>query len=147
VLADRAQHVRTVLRPAITQGRIVLSDRYADATTAYQGAGRGFPQEMIETVINLATDGLKPQLTLLFDLPVEDSLARTRRRGNGVQDRLDAEDLEFHTRVRDAYLKIAATEPRRVKIVSASGSINETQAQVLDIIIPFLRKWSPTGIK
>ncbi len=139
--------MRTVLRPAITQGRIVLSDRYADATTAYQGAGRGFPQEMIETVINLATDGLKPQLTLLFDLPVEDSLARTRRRGNGVQDRLDAEDLEFHTRVRDAYLKIAATEPRRVKIVSASGSINETQAQVLDIIIPFLRKWSPTGIK
>jgi len=102
---------------------------------------------MIENVINLATDGLKPQLTLLFDLPVEDSLVRTRRRGNGDRDRLDAEDLEFHTRVRDAYLKIAATEPRRVKIVSASGSINETQAQVLDIIIPFLRKWSPTGIK
>ena len=145
--ADRAQHVRTVLRPAIEQGRIVLSDRYADATTAYQGAGRGFPPEMIETVINLATDGLKPQLTLLFDLPVEDSLVRTRRRGNGDQDRLDAEDLEFHTRVRNAYLKIAATEPRRVKIVSASGSINETQAHVLDIIIPFLRKWSPTGIK
>ena len=145
--ADRAQHVRTVLRPAIAQGRIVLSDRYADATTAYQGAGRGFPPEMIENVINLATDGLKPQLTLLFDLPVEDSLARTRRRGNGDQDRLDAEDLEFHTRVRDAYLKIAAMEPRRVKIVSASGSINETQAQVLDIIIPFLRKSSVGSVK
>jgi dTMP kinase len=145
--ADRAQHVRMVLRPAIAAGRIVFSDRYADATTAYQGAGRGFPSEMIETVINLATDGLKPQMTLLFDLPVVESLARTRRRGNGDQDRLDAEDVEFHTRVRNAYLKIAASEPRRVKVISASGTINETQAQVLDIVIPFLRKWSSTGVK
>jgi dTMP kinase len=138
--ADRAQHVRTVLRPSLALGKIVLSDRYADATAAYQGAGRGFPPELIETVIRLATEGLKPGLTLLFDLSVEDSLARTRRRGNGEQDRLDAENADFHSRVRDAYLRIAAAEPQRVKVIPAGGSINETQAQVLDIVMPFIRK-------
>lgn len=138
--ADRAQHVRTVLRPSLASGKIVLSDRYADATAAYQGAGRGFPPDLIETVIRLATEGLKPGLTLLFDLSVEDSLARTRRRGNGEQDRLDAEDADFHSRVRDAYLRIAAAEPQRVKVIPAGGSINETQAQVLDIVMPFIRK-------
>jgi dTMP kinase len=138
--ADRAQHVRTLLRPSLALGKIVLSDRYADATAAYQGAGRGFPPELIETVIRLATEGLKPGLTLLFDLSVEDSLARTRRRGNGEQDRLDAENADFHSRVRDAYLRIAAVEPQRVKVIPAGGSINETQAQVLDIVMPFIRK-------
>jgi dTMP kinase len=138
--ADRAQHVRTLLRPSLASGKIVLSDRYADATAAYQGAGRGFPPDLIETVIRLATEGLKPGLTLLFDLSVEDSLARTRRRGNGEQDRLDAEDADFHSRVRDAYLRIAAAEPQRVKVIPAGGSINETQAQVLDIVMPFIRK-------
>ena len=138
--ADRAQHVRTVLRPSLARGQIVLSDRYADATRAYQGAGRGFSPRMIGNVIDLATDGLRPHLTLLFDLPIEDSLARTNRRAKGDRDRLDAEDSDFHARVRDSYLRLASAEPRRIKIVSATGTVNETQAQVLDIIIPFLRK-------
>src|SRR4029078_6358990 len=80
--ADRAQHVRRVLRPALAEGRVVFSDRYADATAAYQGAGRGFAPALIAEIITLATEGLRPDLTLLFDLSVEDSATRTRRRTN-----------------------------------------------------------------
>lgn len=138
--ADRAQHVRTLLRPAIESGSIVLSDRYADATAAYQGAGRNFTTETIAEVISLATEGLKPDLTLIFDLPVAECLSRTSRRteSDNQTDRLDAEDAAFHTRVRDAYLKLAAEEPERVRIVSAGGSINETHDRVLEVVIPFL---------
>jgi dTMP kinase len=140
--ADRAQHVRTLLRPATDSGSIVLSDRYADATAAYQGAGRNFTTEMIAEVIRLATEGLKPDLTLIFDLPVVECLARTSRRTetDNQTDRLDAEDAAFHTRVRDAYLKLATEEPDRVRVISASGSINETHDRVLEVVIPFLEK-------
>ncbi|MBA2732561.1 MAG: dTMP kinase [Acidobacteria bacterium] len=139
--ADRAQHVRTLLRPAIESGNIVLSDRYADATAAYQGAGRSFTTEMIAEVIHLATSGLKPDLTLIFDLPVAECLARTRRRTETDRqtDRLDAEDAAFHARVRDAYLKLAAQEPDRVRVISACGSINETHDRVLEVVTPFLK--------
>jgi len=139
--ADRAQHVRRVLRPALQSGRIVFSDRYADATRAYQGAGRGFSPELIEEIIQLATEGLKPDLTVLFDLPIEDSTARTRRRGNGTQqgDRLDAEDDDFHTRVRKAYLQLAKSEPDRIKIVNTNQPLELTHQSVKEIIIPFLR--------
>jgi dTMP kinase len=144
--ADRAQHVRTLLLPTIESGTIVLSDRYADATAAYQGAGRNFTPEMIANVISLATGGLKPDLTLIFDLPVEECLARTSRRTEGENrtDRLDAEDAAFHTRVRNAYLKLAADEPDRVRIINASGSINETHALVIEVVMPFLESgvWS-----
>jgi dTMP kinase len=139
--ADRAQHVRRVLRPALAAGRIVLSDRYADATAAYQGAGRGFSPELISEIIQLATEGLKPDLTLLFDLSVEDSIARTSRRSNGTQrgDRLDSEDADFHTRVRNAYLRLAQAEPERVKIVGTNQPLELTHERVKQIVIPFLR--------
>jgi dTMP kinase len=138
--ADRAQHVRTLLLPTIEAGTIVLSDRYADATAAYQGAGRNFTPEMIANVISIATGGLKPDLTLIFDLPVAECLSRTSRRTEGENrtDRLDAEDAAFHTRVRNAYLKLAADEPERVRIINASGSINETHALVTKVVMPFL---------
>jgi dTMP kinase len=139
--ADRAQHVRRVLRPALEAGQVVFSDRYADATTAYQGAGRGFSPELISEIIDLATEGLKPNLTILFDLSVEDSTARTRRRANGKQqgDRLDAESSEFHTRVREAYLRLAQAEPGRIKIVNTNQPLELTHEQVKEIVIPFLR--------
>ncbi|HEV7373914.1 MAG TPA: dTMP kinase [Pyrinomonadaceae bacterium] len=142
--ADRAQHVRTLLLPTIESGTIVLSDRYADATAAYQGAGRNFTPEMIANVISLATGGLKPDLTLIFDLPVAECLARTSRRteDENQTDRLDAEDAAFHTRVRNAYLKLAADEPERVRIINASGSINETHALVIEVVMPFLESRS-----
>ncbi len=138
--ADRAQHVRRVLRPALEAGQIVLSDRYADATVAYQGAGRGFSPELITEIVRLATEGLKPDLTLLFDLPVFESIARTRRRADGKHkgDRLDAEDHEFHKRVRNAYLRIAAAEPERFRIVDTIGSVEETHVQIKEMVMPFL---------
>ena len=138
--ADRAQHVRRVLRPALAEGRVVISDRYADATVAYQGAGRGFSAELISEIIALATEGLKPDLTLLFDLSVAESNTRTRRRTNGKQaaDRLDAEDAEFHTRVRNAYLHLAETEPDRIKVIETNQSVDETQERVREIIVSFL---------
>ncbi len=139
--ADRAQHVRRLLLPALEAGQIVLSDRYADATVAYQGAGRGFSSELISEIVELATEGLKPDLTLLFDLSVDACLERTRRRSEGKHkgDRLDAEDSHFHNRVRDEYLRIAVAEPDRVKIVDTSGSVEKTHSRVKEIIVPFLK--------
>ncbi len=138
--ADRAQHVRRVLRPALEAGQIVLSDRYADATKAYQGAGRGLSAELISEIVQLATEGLIPDLTLLFDLSVTESSARTRRRSEGKQkgDRLDSEDAEFHTRVREAYLGLAGKEPERFRIVTTKGSAEETHERVKEIVVPFL---------
>jgi dTMP kinase len=139
--ADRAQHVRRVLRPAIAAGKVVISDRYADATVAYQGAGRGFAPELIAEIVQLATEGLKPDLTLLFDLSVEESAARTSRRSDGKHksDRLDAEASDFHTRVRDAYLELARAEPERVKVVETNRPTEETHRNVKQIIVPFLK--------
>jgi len=137
--ADRAQHVRKHLFPALKENEIVLSDRYADATVAYQGAGRGFDSKLIQEIVELATDGLKPDLTLLFDLSVDESAIRTRRRvASKRTDRLDSEDREFHIRVRDAYVEIAKAEPDRFRVIDARGSVNETHRLVMDIVIPFL---------
>ena len=140
--ADRAQHVRTLLRPAIETGDIALSDRYADATAAYQGAGRNFTPELISQVIEIATSGLKPDLTLIFDLPVAECLARTRRRteADSKADRLDAEDAAFHTRVRNAYLAMAEAEADRFRVINATGSVNETHEHVMKVVMPFLEK-------
>ena len=142
--ADRAQHVRRVLRPALAGSRVVISDRYADATVAYQGAGRGFSPELISQIVQLATEGLKPDLTLLFDLTIEESTSRTARRLTGrstktTRDRIDIENADFHARVRDAYLQIALAEPERVKLIDTSGPVERTQERVKEIILPFLQ--------
>jgi len=144
--ADRAQHVRRMLRPALEAGRVVISDRYADATVAYQGAGRGFSTELITQIVQLATEGLKPDLTLLFDVSIEESTNRTTRRstsrgasGKAPRDRLDIEHADFHTRVRDAYLQIALAEPERVKLIDTSGPVEHTHDRVKEIIVPYLQ--------
>ncbi len=139
--ADRAQHVRTLIRPQLAAGRIVISDRYSDATVAYQGAGRGFPVNLINEVVQLATEGLKPDLTLVFDLDVEEGrLRQTRRTTNGANksDRLDMETDAFHTRVREAYQEIARREPERVRVIDASGSIAETHSRAMQVVELFL---------
>ena len=145
--ADRAQHVRRMLRPALEAGRVVISDRYADATVAYQGAGRGFSTELITQIVQLATEGLKPDLTLLFDVSIEESTNRTTRRSTSrsgsakaPRDRLDIENADFHTRVRDAYLQIALAEPERVKLIDTSGPVEQTHERVKEIMIPFLQR-------
>ncbi len=143
--ADRAQHVRRVIRPALAAAQIVISDRYADATVAYQGAGRGFPSELIKEIVQLATEGLKPDLTVLFDLGIDESTNRMTRRSTGKsshksgRDRLDIEDADFHGRVRDAYLQIARAEPERVKLVDSSGPVELTHQRVKDIVVSFLK--------
>lgn len=143
--ADRAQHVRRKLIPVLETGAVVISDRYADATVAYQGAGRGFPPDLISQIVQLATGGLKPDLTLLFDVSIDESTSRTTRRSSGknpargARDRLDIENAEFHARVRDAYLSLAAAEPQRIKVIDTSGPVERTHENVKRIIIPFLR--------
>jgi dTMP kinase len=143
--ADRAQHVRRILVPALESGAVVISDRYADATVAYQGAGRGFSPELISQIVQLATGGLKPDLTLLFDVSIEESITRTTRRSTGknaaakgARDRLDIEHAEFHERVREAYLKIAAAEPERVKVIDTSGAVERTHERVKQVVLAFL---------
>jgi len=139
--ADRAQHVRRQLLPALAEGQIVLSDRYADATVAYQGAGRGFAPDLIQQIVQLATGGLQPDLTLLFDLSVAESAVRTRRRVAAKNtDRLDIEHADFHERVRDAYLEIARNNPKRIRVIEARGSVQETHAVVMKIVMPFLEE-------
>jgi dTMP kinase len=130
--ADRAQHVRQVITPALAEGKVVLSDRFYDATTVYQGYARGFDLKLVNQLNELATGGLKPDLTLLFDLDVETGLKRTMRRGGSTggaaarPDRLDQEPVEFHERVRQAYLEIAAREPQRFRIIPSGGPVEET---------------------
>lgn len=138
--ADRAQHVEFLIRPALEEGRIVISDRYADATSAYQGAGRGFPRQTVNEIIQLATNGLKPHLTLFFDITVETALRRMvdRDESAGRRNRMDRETAEFYDRVRDAYLEIAAAEPDRFRVIDANGSIEETHATVSEVISEFL---------
>ena len=151
--ADRAQHVRRLVRPALEAGRLVISDRYADATVAYQGAGRGFSSELISQIVYLATEGLKPDLTLLFDLPIEESSIRTARRSTSKtstrisRDRLDIEKADFHARVRDAYLQIALAEPERVKLIDTSGPVEETQEHLKQIIVPYLQSRGHLAMK
>ncbi len=140
--ADRAQHVNHLIKPSLETGRIVISDRYADATFAYQGAGRGFSEELVNEVIRIATDGLKPDLTVFFDISVDTAISRTKSRSDKetVKNRMDAETIEFYERVRNAYLKLAETEKDRFRIVDANGSIGEIKARVLEIVTDFLDK-------
>jgi dTMP kinase len=143
--ADRAQHVQQLVRPALENGHVVISDRYADATVAYQGAGRGFPSELIDEIVQLATGGLVPDLTLLFDVSVEESISRTTRRtagktnGKSRRDRLDIEAADFYNRVRAEYLRIAASEPDRVKVIDTTGTTDQTRELVKNAVVPFLR--------
>jgi len=117
--ASRAQLVDKVIRPSLEKGVIVISDRYADSTTAYQSYGRGLDLDMVRMVNNAATRGLEPGLIILLDIPAEKGLAR---KGARKQDRFEQEELAFHQRVREGYLTMAADEPERWLVVDASQS-------------------------
>ena len=135
-LADRAQHVHEVVRPALEAGSIVLCDRFCDSTFAYQGYGRGLDLAMLRQLNEQATGGLVPDLTLLFDLPVEAGLARARSRNAAEgkarnEGRFEAEKLAFHQRVRDGFLALATAEPQRFRIIDASQGPEDVLAQVL----------------
>jgi dTMP kinase len=138
--ADRAQHVEFLIKPAVAEGRIVISDRYADATFAYQGAGRGFLEDKVNQVIELATGGLKPDLTLFFDISVETAIDRMNERDESAtkKNRMDEESAEFYDRVRNAYLGIATREPDRFHVVNAEGTIDRIHTYVVETVKQFL---------
>ncbi|HWS71474.1 MAG TPA: dTMP kinase [Thermoanaerobaculia bacterium] len=126
--ASRRQHVVEVIRPALAAGKLVLCDRYTDATLAYQGFGRLLNLDQLRGLNAWATESLQPDLTLLFDLPEEEGLARARRRNEEAlhdEGRFEAEDLRFHRRVREGYLAMAKAEPQRFAIIDARGTIDE----------------------
>lgn len=136
IFAARAEHLDKVIRPALVSGQWVVCDRYTDATYAYQGGGRGLPADSIAVVERLVQRGLSPDLTLLFDAPVPQALARAKARGEG--DRFEAERASFFARVRDAYLARAAAEPARFHRVDASRPVEE----VTTALRRFLVDWA-----
>lgn len=136
--ADRAHHVATVLRPALEAGRVVLCDRYADATEAYQGYGRGLPLDVIRASNALATDGLWPHRTLLLDLAprlgVRRALGREAPKEGPREERFEAEALPFHEKVREGYRAIARREPGRVRVLEGEGKPEEVARQVWEAV-------------
>jgi dTMP kinase len=134
--ADRAQHVATVVAPALARGDVVLQDRYLDSSVAYQGAGRVLDPEEVRRLSLWAVDGLLPHLTVLLDL--DPRIGRERRADRTRFDRLEAEDDAFHERVRDAYLALAAAEPRRILVVDAARPADEVQDRIRAAIEPLL---------
>ncbi len=147
VLADRAQHVREQLRPALAAGQIVVCDRYSDSTTAYQGYGRGLDHQLLRELNQLASDALKPDLTLVLDCSAELGLARThacQKEGAGAVDRFEvdrfeSERLEFHRRVREGFLAVAREEPARVLVLDASRPAAEVSAAILGAVTARIR--------
>jgi dTMP kinase len=119
-LASRAQHVDQLIRPDLAEGKVVICERFSDATFAYQGYARGLDLNLLEQVNRMATGGLAPDLTLLLDLKPEDGLFRKR---GDHWDRLESESVDFHNKVRKGYLEIARRFPQRVEVIDANGSI------------------------
>ena len=133
--ASRAQLVRELIAPALARGAVVLSDRFTDSTLAYQGFGRGFDLNLIRQLNRLASDGLTPDLTILFDLDPGIGLercARSSRADMASHDRIEAEPLAFHQRVKEGYLALARQEPDRIRLVDARLSIPEIEMAVWD---------------
>ena len=129
-LADRAQHVDCIIKPALEEGVIVLCDRHTDSTVAYQGYGRGLDLEQIYQLNKIATSGLKPDLTVVLDVDVETS----QKRVGSEKDRMESAGIEFFERVRQGFLEIAKQEPDRVKVVDSTQSIEKIHEQILELV-------------
>ena len=129
-LADRAQHVDCIIKPALEKGIIVLCDRHTDSTVAYQGYGRGLDLEQIYKLNEIATNGLKPDLTIVLDVDVETS----QKRVGSEKDRMESAGVEFFERVRKGFLEIAKLEPKRVKVVDSTQTIEEIHKQILELV-------------
>ena len=137
--AARAQHVQEVILPALAADRVVLCDRFSDATLAYQGFGRGLSLEFIKDLNEFSAAALKPDLTILFDLPVEVGLGRAIERiahlqGAPREDRFEQEDRAFHQKIRNGYLALATDEPRRIRIIDASRNVQTISREISAMI-------------
>lgn len=136
MFASRAQHIARVIHPALKEGKIVLSDRFTDATYAYQGGGRGMDKNRIAILEEWVQQGLQPDLTLLLDAPIEIGLERITSRG--AKDRIEEERIDFFQRVRDAYLMRAKKFPSRFRIIDATQSLEKVQENLQQTISDFL---------
>jgi dTMP kinase len=139
--ADRAQHLREVIRPALDEGKYVICDRFTDSTLAYQGYARGIPRRLIRSLDRIMTGEYRPRFTVLLDLQVEDGLKRARGRNQRSKTgrreaRFEKERLEFHSRVRRAYLQMARKEPDRFVVVAAAGSRRTIHEEVWTRLAP-----------
>jgi len=139
--AARAQLVEEVLKPHLAQGEIVLLDRYADSTLAYQGYGHRNDLMLIQKLLDFATGGLKPDLTFLLDIDAQTGLER-RQKGGGEWNRMDAYVLQYHQRVRQGYLEMAKADPVRWKIVDASRDTDMVQSELQGLLLSYLSKLS-----
>ena len=129
-LADRAQHVDCVIKPALNDGVIVLCDRHTDSTVAYQGYGRKLDIEQIKKLNEIAVNGLKPDLTIVFDIDIETSMQRVGK----TKDRMESAGMDFFNRVRNGYLAIANEEPNRVKVINSADTIEDIHNQVVKLV-------------
>ncbi|MGE5443651.1 MAG: dTMP kinase [Ignavibacteriales bacterium] len=136
--ADRTQHVRDFIKPMLREGYIVICDRFTDSTIAYQGYGRGLDLELVEKVSKTAALSLKPDLTILLNLPVKVGLSRLEKRSGKTK--MDEEPVEFHERVRNGYIFIAQKEPRRIKVVNAARDIDEVQEEIRIVVLERLSR-------
>jgi dTMP kinase len=135
----RGIHVENLIRPALARSEWVVCDRFTDATRAYQGAGRGVDTQLIETLAAAVHGDLQPDCTLLLDLPVAQGLARARTRSGASADRFEAETEAFFERVRACYLELARREPRRIRVIDASGALPEVERQVMRVMDELVR--------
>ncbi len=135
-LADRAQNVDVIVKRNVDLGRIVISDRHTDSSLAYQGYGRELDVERIDMLNNIATSGLKPDLTFVFDIDVETSMKRIGKE----KDRMESSGKEFFERVRQGYLKIAQKEPNRIKVINAVDSIENIHSKVVNLFVELEEK-------
>jgi dTMP kinase len=126
--AARSLHIHNAIKPALQTGQWVVCDRFTDASRAYQGSGRGFNQDTIDTLADWVQEGLQPDLTILLDAPAEIGMDRAGRRG--AADRLEIEKTEFYARVREGYLALAESEPERFAIIDASQTLDDVQAAI-----------------
>lgn len=129
-LADRAQHVDCIIKPALKDGVVILCDRHTDSTVAYQGYGRGLDLDRIYMLNNIATGGLKPDLTIVFDVDVETSMKRVGKE----KDRMESAGVDFFNKVRQGYLEIAKKEPGRVKVINSSDTIENIHKKVVELV-------------
>lgn len=143
--ADRAHHVATVVRPALAEGKIVITDRYLDSSVAYQGAGRELNEADVRGLSMWATDNLLPHLTVLLDLDATTARARRNQTGE-APDRLEREKIEFFEAVRQSFLKLASDEPERFLVVSAEQSVDAMQEQIRSRVAELLGANSSQGI-
>ena len=143
--ASRVQHVEEVILPALQEGKAVICDRFSDATTAYQGYGRGLNRNMVSVINGFSTKGLSPDLTIILDLPQEIGLkrARARNKEKGLsmkEGRFEEENLLFHKKVRQGYLRISKSDPKRVKVINAGYDIKKVNSQISKEVDKLLQK-------